>query len=498
MISPATISEYIDRQVAAFKKIALRDFLIEFQEKFHPEQDISLMDYFLELSKKENEGQFIVHHEKLYEYGVATKKDSTGDIRKRLDALIMSEGEDYQLRKLSQQSESSRGVKYHNVYMLTPECFKTIMIGASKHKKHEIDVTKYRNYYLFLEKAVGYYMDYQLDLEKAYSSLKDQTIDRLSAKIDEQNTTMQKNEAKAQERFEVLLERNDTLIEKNDLLFEVVTETNEFAKEASMKSTCPAKNATREPFFGMTYLLIEDADGSLTIRSHMKYGKCSHLNNAMIKLITGKYKPSQKFPVVRCHKIAIPPIYFPSQGNLTDQAKAQFIEMRSNKVRAYNKAITDGPKNYEKAVKDHLKACSDYQKSIVAHDKITSNGKTKAKAFAKMNNYATKIEELIQLKEDTLIEKERVSALTKITVKDIPIKWNLSYIDFKSNPFFSFEDVISIFTSQIQNTQGCSYNSPTSDILRKISKDNKAKFDEEFDQILNTGKDQLRENADEV
>ena len=35
----------------------------------------------------------------------------------------MAENEDYQLGKFSQQSETSRGVKYKNVYMLTPECW---------------------------------------------------------------------------------------------------------------------------------------------------------------------------------------------------------------------------------------------------------------------------------------------------------------------------------------------------------------------------------------
>ena len=64
--------------------------------------------------------------------------------------------------------------------------------------------------------------------------------------------------------------------------------------------------------------------------------------------------------------------------------------------------------------------------------------------------------------------------------------------------WLSFEDVISIFTTEIQNTQGCSYNSPTSDILHKISKDNKDKYEEEFAKIMNEGKVALRENADEV
>lgn len=88
MISPMTISEYINRQIIAFNKITLRDFIVEFQAQFYPEQDISFMDYFLELSKEENKGQFIVHHEKLYEYG-ATKSAQSSHVKDRLVALNM-------------------------------------------------------------------------------------------------------------------------------------------------------------------------------------------------------------------------------------------------------------------------------------------------------------------------------------------------------------------------------------------------------------------------
>ena len=87
----------------------------------------------------------------------------------------MCENEDYQLGKFSQLRKQG-GTSTKHVYMLTPECFKTILIGATKHKKHTTDVLKYRKYYLFLEAVVGYYMKYQLGLERAMSVAKDGTI----------------------------------------------------------------------------------------------------------------------------------------------------------------------------------------------------------------------------------------------------------------------------------------------------------------------------------
>ena len=176
-----TISDYINRQITAFKKIALRDFIIDFQAQFYPEQDISFMDYFLELSQEENQGQFVVHHDKLFEYGATVSKQSN-HTKERLDAHCMAENEDYLLTKFREQLPS--GAKHKNVYMLTPECFKTILIGATKHKKHTTDVLKYRKYYLFLEKVVNYYMKYQLGLEKAMSVAKDGTIQQQSERID--------------------------------------------------------------------------------------------------------------------------------------------------------------------------------------------------------------------------------------------------------------------------------------------------------------------------
>ena len=151
-----TISDYINRQIAAFKKIALREFIIEFQAQFYPDQDISFMDYFLELSQEENQGQFVVHHKKLIEYEVLVATGGSGDIKKRLNKLRLSENEDYLLSQVSEQLPS--GVKYKNVYMLTPDSFKLALIRASEHKTHSVNADKYARYYLFLEAVVGYYM----------------------------------------------------------------------------------------------------------------------------------------------------------------------------------------------------------------------------------------------------------------------------------------------------------------------------------------------------
>jgi hypothetical protein len=77
--------------------------------------------YFLELTTQERE--FVVHHEKLIEYGIVTSGRSS-TIKEKLNALELVEAEDYLLQDVLQQVPS--GTKHTKVYMLTPEAFKTV------------------------------------------------------------------------------------------------------------------------------------------------------------------------------------------------------------------------------------------------------------------------------------------------------------------------------------------------------------------------------------
>ena len=97
--------------------------------------------------------------------------------------MSLSENKDYVFTKCRENSQT--GGRPKNVYMLTPECFKTILIAATKHSSHTIDVLKYKKYYIFLEKVVGYYMSYQHLLDEAEKKFKDGTIEDLRTDIDE-------------------------------------------------------------------------------------------------------------------------------------------------------------------------------------------------------------------------------------------------------------------------------------------------------------------------
>jgi hypothetical protein len=119
----STQQEYIQNLVQNETKLSLEEFFKDIHKRFYPNQDISFMKYFLELT--EHEGEFCVHHEKLIEYGIVTSKRSS-NVKDRLDVLELIEDIDYSLLlDIQQQWEGSRGIKHINVYKLTPEAFKT-------------------------------------------------------------------------------------------------------------------------------------------------------------------------------------------------------------------------------------------------------------------------------------------------------------------------------------------------------------------------------------
>jgi hypothetical protein len=142
--------EFIKSLVDSKTKITMKDFFKTIHSKFYPKQDISFMEYFLELT--ENEGEFIVHHEKLVEYGIMSSIRSSV-VKEKLDALGLVEDEEYNLQDIL-QVRKNRGTIVKKVYMLTPEAFKTCLLRARRYPNQTVDPVVYCDYYLLLEKKM--------------------------------------------------------------------------------------------------------------------------------------------------------------------------------------------------------------------------------------------------------------------------------------------------------------------------------------------------------
>jgi len=116
-------------------KMNLCDFFKTIHQKFYSNYDISFMEYFLELTT--HDGEFVVHHEKLIEYGIMTSGRSN-DVKTKLNVLELVEVEDYRLRDISQPVPQG-GYSTKKVYMLTPEAFKNCLMRARKYPNQKVD-----------------------------------------------------------------------------------------------------------------------------------------------------------------------------------------------------------------------------------------------------------------------------------------------------------------------------------------------------------------------
>jgi IS605 OrfB family transposase len=178
MSTPVIFSQGL---VDSLTKISLVDFFHAIQSQFYSTQDISFMDFFLELTERENE--FCVHHDKLVEYGVMTS-DRSNDVKLKLGQLGLLENVDYLLRDVSQQVES--GTKHSKVYYLTPGAFKLCLMRAQRRASQPVDPVIYAKYYILLEKVFKLFTDYEKAYLSKLNSMKDDKIDSLEKKIDEE------------------------------------------------------------------------------------------------------------------------------------------------------------------------------------------------------------------------------------------------------------------------------------------------------------------------
>ena len=173
------------------------------------------MKYFLELTT--HEGEFVVHHEKLVEYGIMTSNRSS-NMKQKLDALELIENEDYSLLlDIQQQWEGARGTKHTKVYKLTPEAFKTCLMRARKYPKQKIDPKVYSRYYLLLEKTYKLYTDYEKQLLSIQLEQKAHQIKHQAHQLEHQAQTIEQTSQKLEDQKKYVLRLNEMLIDSSSL-----------------------------------------------------------------------------------------------------------------------------------------------------------------------------------------------------------------------------------------------------------------------------------------
>jgi hypothetical protein len=156
-------------------KITMEKFFKEIHNRFYPDQDISFMEYFLELTQKE--GEFVVPHTDLKKYGIMTSTQSA-KVLEKLIALNLEISKDFNQADV-RLVRQNRGEVITNSYNLTPEAFKKCLMRAQRRANQEVDPVVYVDYYLLLEKVFKLYTDYERQYAKCLLTLKDDKIDQL-------------------------------------------------------------------------------------------------------------------------------------------------------------------------------------------------------------------------------------------------------------------------------------------------------------------------------
>ena len=396
-------------------KINLMEFFGNVHDQFYPEMDVSFMEYFLEIAG--HDGEFVVPHSKLREYGIMTSTQSN-DVRVKLNGLGLTKEEDYQRRDVSElRKQGGTSVAKH--YTLTPKAFKKCLMRAQRRANQPVDPVIYVDYYLLLEDIFKLYGMYQDCYSKRVLSMKDDKIDNLSAKIDAQSQQMkvQNQQMKVQsqqiddqsEQIAELLgyakETKETLDEVQDDL----TETKEEVKiaktylvEKSKDSTRKTKSEQKHHLFVATTIDLLDGWRKVTLTTGTK----KHVETKVAKLISEAG-----------HQIAIPAFYNANGFDLRNNCRDEFVKFRKQRLIETNKRNAEENFKFNEPLKVEIRA---HNRNHPGNKRSFPNEKRKTK---------------------------------NVKSKDIDAEFNVTWFKHRDNPYISFDEMLKIIIDMNAATQ---------------------------------------------
>ena len=380
-------------------KITMTEFFVNVHSQFYSDQDISFMEYFLELT--EHEDEFYVHHSKLAEYGIMTSTDSY-DAFGRFKNLKLVKNADYLLRHISEQLES--GTKHSKAYYLTPYAFKKCLIRARRYGTQPIDPVIYCDYYLLLEKVFKLYTDYERLYAEKLMSIKDDKIDKLQMTVEAQSKKMDTQSAEIRELLGYAKETVETLHEVQDDLTETkeeVTIAKSYLEEKSKSSTKNPTDESKHHYFGATTYKFE--------------GK------QIVKFVTGQKSYCDKTTYSRVsnngHKVIIKPFYNANGIDLRQNVLEEFKVRRADRIKMVNEKNSANDREFNEQLKI----------DIPKHNKVNPDNKRVFSA-----------------------EKKKTPL---VRIKDIPVQFSKLSFAYTPNPHMSFKEVLQIIIDVNEITQ---------------------------------------------
>lgn len=236
--------------------------------------DLSFMEKFIKYTKKRD---ICIRHTHLLKLGVFSDVNSNGFYcvkRSIVDSTILSNDGKSKVPMYKENIDwkyvDPLNPKRKQDIMMTTRTFKDILL------KNQLTV-KYRNYYLFLEEAFGFYRDFQslakekkLEICTNIISKKDIIISEKEDKIDELKNIILKQGIDVKESFNNLNEKiNEVKEQKNDELLEEIYEVNDQNVELINKVAIISNDVPIPPNNAQKYRLyiVKKKDGTNKIRT---------------------------------------------------------------------------------------------------------------------------------------------------------------------------------------------------------------------------------------
>lgn len=220
--------EYINHLVETDTKTSLTDFFKQIHQRFYSEQDVSFMEYFLELTA--HDGEFVVHHKKMIEYGIMSSQRSN-HVKEKLDSLNLVENEDYSELTYICELRLQGGTSTKKTYMLNPEAFKKCLMRARRYPNQKIDPQIFSNYYLLLEKTYKMYTDYEKQLMKKQQAQQAQQLEQQAQQLEQKDHELRKQELYTNKLKDIVI--NIKSRQKDQIIYIATTEA--YAKQNRFK-----------------------------------------------------------------------------------------------------------------------------------------------------------------------------------------------------------------------------------------------------------------------
>ena len=406
----------------SLRKISMTEFFEHFHGKYYQTIDVSFMDYFLQII--DHEGEFVIPHDKLVEYGI-TCSTKSNHILRRLEGLDLQDNIDFTIVETISNNQNT------NQYFLTPDAFKLCLTKAQRRPDNEVDPKIYNQYYILLEKIYKLFTIYQSTYHEHIVATKDDKIDTLTSEMRVQNEKSKKRSKKLRRQIETQSEQIGKILGYANAITDqtkTLVDNTEYLKiTADSTREQLDKNLT---YTRQTLLMLEEKSRMSTINptnpkliTHYAVLVPKNLNMNKTRTILVRGQMSRINTVIAENDDEYTPYvsYSANSINLIINAQARFEEMRAEYITSYNEPIIERNQLLALAIVDH-------NKEVEKHNRKYPKDKRPLRYLSK--------------------EKE-----VELCIKDIPIKFGRTFISYESNKHICYKDVVNCIETMRFDTQ---------------------------------------------